>query len=374
MTVFGTRPEAIKMAPVCAALSNSTYRHYVCNTGQHQEILDDVLSVFDLRPDFNFNVGKRFENLECKIASIIETLKKTINDTKPDLLLVHGDTASTMAAAMVGFLSGVPVGHVEAGLRTYNLKEPFPEEFNRQTVTKCATLHFAPTNEARCNLLSEGINENLISVTGNTVIDALIATRERVTKAGDSILQNKSELQKLTRLADTKKLILATIHRRENFGANLLEFVRGIKHLLSEDSSCQLVIPVHPNKAVKDVIIQEFTGVERVSLLEPLSYPDFVYLMNLSHLILTDSGGVQEEAPSLNKPVLILRDRTERPEVVKSGAAVLVGCDAAKISETTLSLLRSNDSYESLASAENPFGDGKASQRIIEKIRGFFNE
>ncbi len=364
LIVFGTRPEAIKMAPlVNQFLNDNRFDTKICVTGQHREMLDQVLSFFDIIPDFDLSLMKPNQDLYNLTAEVISGLKPILESFRPDFVYVHGDTTTTMAASIAGFYSGAKVCHIEAGLRTNNLLSPFPEEMNRQVAGRISTYHFAPTVISQENLLKENISKDCIVVTGNTVIDALLESSSRV-----KTLENK-EIGGLKLIVDfNKRIILVTGHRRENHGQGFINICRALKTVAINNPDVEIVYPVHLNPNVLKPVNELLGDVINIHLVKPLSYPSFVWLMNQSYLIITDSGGVQEEAPSLGKPVLVMRDTTERPEAVEAGTVILVGTDSVQIVKETQELLDDSNKYESMSSLHNPYGDGKACQRIIEFI------
>lgn len=364
LIVFGTRPEAIKMAPLVKEFSkNTNFDTKVCVTAQHREMLDQVLDFFEISPDYDLDLMKPNQSLYSLTADIISGLKDVLEDFKPDFVYVHGDTTTSMAASIAGFYSGAQVVHVEAGLRTHNKRSPFPEEANRQITGRIADIHLAPTEASKENLLNENIDENSITVTGNTVIDALLFSSEKVKT------YQSEEIKQLKGLVNSdKKLILVTGHRRENHGDGFIRICEALKEIADNNSDVQIIYPVHLNPKVKEPVYRILGEVENIHLIEPLSYPSFVWLMNQSYMIITDSGGVQEEAPSLGKPVLVMRDTTERPEAVDAGTVILVGTDKNKIITEAQSLLSDNQRYTKMSSLHNPYGDGKACQRIVQFI------
>tara|TARA_R110002012_G_scaffold283090_2_gene473173 strand:- start:120326 stop:121450 length:1125 start_codon:yes stop_codon:yes gene_type:complete len=367
LIIFGTRPEAIKMAPLVKAfLKNSdTFETKVCITAQHREMLDQVLSFFEITPDFDLDLMKPNQNLYTLTADIITSLKPVLEEFKPDYVYVHGDTTTTMAASIAAFYSGAKVCHVEAGLRTFNKRSPFPEEINRSIAGSVSDYHFAPTTTSEQNLLNENINKSSILVTGNTVIDALQYSSNKVTSASYS----DDEVEELRALLDSdKRLILVTGHRRENHGQGFINICNALKQIALENSDVQIIYPVHLNPKVQKPVYELLEDIDNIQLISPLSYPSFVWLMSQSFLIITDSGGVQEEAPSLGKPVLVMRDTTERPEAVEAGTVLLVGTDTNKIVTEANRLLNSTDAYTKMSKLHNPYGDGLACQRIIEFI------
>jgi UDP-N-acetylglucosamine 2-epimerase (non-hydrolysing) len=374
LIVFGTRPEAIKMAPLVKEFSkNPDFNTIVCVTGQHRQMLDQVLSLFEIVPDFDLDVMLPGQDLYELTSRILLGMHSVLNETKPDLTLVHGDTTTSATTALASFYMQIPVGHVEAGLRTNNKLSPWPEEMNRQLTSRIATLHFAPTDLAKANLLKENINEKNICVTGNTIIDALLSITERI--KSDRVLENQLKVGLVQSGYDPerlqyKKLVLITGHRRENFGKGFLNICEAIKTLSEQYTDFDFVYPVHMNPNVNAAVFKALGKIkkENVFLLEPMSYLPFVYLMNRSYLILTDSGGIQEEAPSLGKPVLVMRDTTERTEALDAGTVELVGTDIRKIIDAVESLIKSADKYRSFSTAQNPYGDGFASARVVEFI------
>ena len=360
LIIFGTRPEAIKMAPLVLRLRQSL-EVKVCVTGQHRQMLDQVLGLFQIVPDYDLNLMKPNQNLANLTAEVLNGVTQILQKRKFDWVLVQGDTTSTMAGAMAAFYQKVRVGHVEAGLRTYNLNSPFPEELNRQVTSKMAQLHFAPTAESKQNLLKEGFSENNISITGNTVIDALLWVLEHSTPLD---LALPIDLQQ-------SRMILVTGHRRENFGEGFQQICEALQTIALQQPDVQIVYPVHLNPNVLEPVNRILSNLQNIHLLEPLEYPQFVHLMNQSALILTDSGGVQEEAPSLGKPVLVMRDTTERPEAVKAGTVKLVGANQRTIVDETIRLLNDSEAYRKMAFAHNPYGDGTASNKIMDALMSF---
>ena len=373
MLVFGTRPEAIKMAPLYHALrkESDTFETLACVTAQHRQMLDQVLQTFDITPDIDLNLMRPGQDLFDVTSSVLLGMREVIKREKPDVLLVHGDTTTTLATAMAGFYAGVPVGHVEAGLRTHDLQAPFPEEFNRQIAGKVARWHFAPTIVSQQNLLTEGASDERITVTGNTVIDALIWVLDRIDK-------DTNRLAAITDLLDErlpfawreKRFVLITGHRRENFGDGFLQICEALRELAVSYPDAHFVYPVHLNPNVQKPVHDILTGLPNVHLVPPLDYEPFVYLLKHSYLVLTDSGGIQEEAPSLGKPVLVMRDVTERPEAVSAGTVRLVGANRERIVESVRELFDNAASYQSMARAHNPYGDGQACGRIVDVLKG----
>ena len=357
MTVFGTRPEAIKMAPLIKELENrDNIDSIVCVTAQHREMLDQVLEIFNINPDYDLNLMKSNQTLTSITANVLEELNTVINEVKPDIVLVHGDTTTTLSASLAAFYNQCKVGHVEAGLRTYNKYSPYPEEINRQVTGVIADLHFAPTNESKKNLIKEGKCESDIYVTGNTAIDALKTTvksnytNEIIDKIGND------------------RIILLTAHRRENLGDTMKNMFLAIKKIVEEFNDVQVIYPVHLNPKVRDVADEILGDNKKIHLIEPLNVVDFHNFMEKSYIIMTDSGGIQEEAPSLGKPVLVLRDTTERPEGVEAGTLKLVGTNKDNIYEATKELLTDKEVYKAMSTASNPYGDGFASKYIVDII------
>lgn len=365
LSVFGTRPEAIKMAPVVKGLENAEgINSRVCVTAQHREMLDQVLDLFEIVPDYDLNLMKPGQSLQDITSNVLLGLKPVLEEFKPDLVLVHGDTTTTLAASLAAYYAQVAVGHVEAGLRTGNIYSPWPEEINRKVAGAVAELHFAPTERASQNLLNENVAKDKIFVTGNTVIDALQQVSCRL--ADDSELSSKME--RILPLPNDKRIILVTGHRRESFGGGFERICEAISRLAERDD-VHIVYPVHLNPNVKEPVERLLSAFDNVELLKPQDYLPFVYLMSKADIILTDSGGVQEEAPSLSKPVLVMRDTTERPEAVDAGTVKLVGTDTDKIVSEVCTLLDDKEAYAAMGYAHNPYGDGRATGRIIEAIR-----
>ncbi|WP_429098397.1 non-hydrolyzing UDP-N-acetylglucosamine 2-epimerase [Aeromonas veronii] len=368
LTVFGTRPEAIKMAPLVHQLANDErFDARVCVTAQHREMLDQVLGLFEITPEYDLNIMKAGQTLNDITARILTELKPVLQDFKPDVVLVHGDTATTFAASLAAYYEQIKVGHVEAGLRTGNIYSPWPEEANRKLTGALASYHFAPTATSRQNLLDEGYDENHIYVTGNTVIDALLMVKHKI--------ENNRELSDnlatcFPFLDASRRMILVTGHRRESFGGGFERICEALSLIAKKYPDVQIVYPVHLNPNVQEPVNRLLSGLDNVYLIEPQEYLPFVYLMNRSYLILTDSGGIQEEAPSLGKPVLVMRDRTERPEAVTAGTVKLVGTDVKNIISNINMLLISNDAYEAMSFAHNPYGNGEASCRILRELIG----
>lgn len=373
IVVFGTRPEAIKMAPVVHALqSRPEIGTIVCVTAQHRQMLDQVLMLFNIAPDIDLDLMQANQDLADITSRALVGLRDSFRQTKPDAILVHGDTTTALAAAMAGFYLGIPVGHVEAGLRTHNIHSPFPEEFNRQVISKIACWHFAPTLNSQANLLAEGVNAASIHVTGNTVIDALHWTLKRIAsmKGGDQQEQNL-----LTHYLPfdwrNHRFILMTGHRRENFGTGFIQICDAVRVLAKKYPTIHLVYPVHLNPNVREPVMSRLGNLPNVHLLEPMQYEPFSLLLKHCYFVLTDSGGIQEEAPSLGKPVLVMRETTERPEAVEAGTVELVGTDSEHIVAACSRLIDEPSHYKKMSEAHNPYGDGHASQRIADIIVGW---
>ncbi|MFE4113134.1 non-hydrolyzing UDP-N-acetylglucosamine 2-epimerase [Kosakonia sp. YIM B13611] len=367
LTVFGTRPEAIKMAPLVHALAKDPdFEARVCVTAQHREMLDQVLTLFSIVPDYDLNIMRPGQGLTEITCGILEGLKPILESFRPDVVLVHGDTTTTMAASLAAFYQRIPVGHVEAGLRTGDLSSPWPEEANRTLTGHLAMYHFAPTENSRLNLRRENVADNRIFVTGNTVIDALFWVR-------DSVMNTPSRYEELAArypfLDRDKKLILVTGHRRESFGRGFEQICHALADIAAQHDDVQIVYPVHLNPNVREPASRILGHVENITLIEPQDYLPFLWLMNHAWLILTDSGGIQEEAPSLGKPVLVMRDTTERPEAVDAGTVKLVGTDRQRIVEEVSHLLHDNDAWQAMSRAHNPYGDGLACGRILHALK-----
>lgn len=353
MVVFGTRPEAIKMCPLVKELKKSdTIETIVCVTGQHKEMLRQVLDIFEVEPDYDLEIMKPGQDLYDITADVLKGMRDILKEVEPDVVLVHGDTSTASATALAAFYRQIPVGHVEAGLRTYNMYSPYPEELNRQMIGLVAKYHFAPTQMAKQNLLKEGKDEKTIAVTGNTGIDALFTT-----------VKEGYEHPELAWAKDSR-LIVITAHRRENLGQPMHEMFRAIRRIVEEFDDVKAIYPIHLNPLVRQIADEELKGCERIRLIEPLAVDDFHNFLNASYLILTDSGGIQEEAPALGKPVLVMRDTTERPEGIEAGTLKLVGTSEEGIYDAFRRLLTNEEAYHAMSGAKNPYGDGKASQRI----------
>lgn len=379
MLVFGTRPEAIKMAPLVKEFQRypEEFKTIVCVTGQHREMLDQVLHIFEIVPDYDLNIMKQGQDLYDVTARVLTGMRDVLKEVRPDVVLVHGDTTTSTAAALAAFYQQISVGHVEAGLRTHNIYSPWPEEMNRQITGRIATYHFAPTPLSKQNLLAEGIKESSIYVTGNTVIDALyiVVNKIKNDKVLEGELENhlKQDGYDVNRLADGKKLVLITGHRRENFGDGFIHMCTAIKDLTQKYPDVDFVYPMHLNpnvrKPIHEVFGEDLSNLGNMFFIEPLEYLSFVYLMEKSTIVLTDSGGIQEEAPGLGKPVLVMRDTTERPEALEAGTVKLVGTNYGRIVREVSALIEEQDYYDLMSKAVNPYGDGKACKRIIETLR-----
>lgn len=379
MLVFGTRPEAIKMAPLVKEFEKHTeeFKTIVCVTGQHRQMLDQVLDLFEITPDYDLNIMKQGQDLYDVTARVLTGMRDVLKEAQPEVVLVHGDTTTSTAAALAAFYQQIPVGHVEAGLRTHNIYSPWPEEMNRQITGRIATYDFAPTPLSRDNLLREDISDDKITVTGNTVIDALYMVVDKI----KNDIQLDAELKDLLRssgynvdrLKDGKKLVLITGHRRENFGDGFISMCRAIKKLTEKYPNVDFVYPMHLNpnvrKPIHEVFGEDLSGLGNMFFIEPLEYLSFVYLMEKSNIVLTDSGGIQEEAPGLGKPVLVMRDTTERPEALSAGTVKLVGTDYNKIVNEVSALLDDKKHYDEMSKAVNPYGDGLACSRIVETLK-----
>jgi len=366
LVVFGTRPEAIKMAPLVHKLVAETgIESRVCVTAQHREMLDQVLQLFDIKPDYDLNIMKPGQDLFDVTENILSGLKGVLDDFKPDVVLVHGDTTTTFSASLAAFYKQIDIGHVEAGLRTGNLYSPWPEEANRKLTGVLTRFHFAPTDLSKSNLLKEQVSEADIFVTGNTVIDALLWVKQKL--ESDPELQNSLAAQ-FPFLDESKKMVLVTGHRRESFGGGFERICEALANIAKAQPDVQIVYPMHMNPNVREPVNRLLSSLDNVFLIEPQDYLPFVYLMNRCYLIITDSGGVQEEAPSLGKPVLVMRDTTERPEAIAAGTVKLVGTDVQRITSETILLLTEPDSYQTMAKAHNPYGDGLACSRIVKEL------
>lgn len=378
MLVFGTRPEAIKMCPLVKEFQkhNDEFETIVCVTGQHREMLDQVLNIFEVKPDYDLNIMKQGQDLYDVTARVLTGMRDVFKECKPDVVLVHGDTTTSTAAALAAFYQQIPVGHVEAGLRTHNIYSPWPEEMNRQITGRIATYNFSPTPLSESNLKAEKAQGN-IYVTGNTVIDALHMVVKKL-KNDETLAKEQEEILKqagydVNRLVNGKKLVLITGHRRENFGEGFIHMVTAIKDLKNKYPDVDFVYPMHLNpnvrKPIHEVFGEDLSNLGNMFFIEPLQYLEFVYLMEKATVVLTDSGGIQEEAPGLGKPVLVMRDTTERPEALASGTVHLVGTDYQKIMDEVSTLLEDEQAYEKMSKAVNPYGDGKACERIVEILK-----
>lgn len=367
LIVVGTRPEAIKMAPLYRKFQEEpAFDTKLCVTAQHREMLDQVLDFFEIEPDYDLNIMRPNQNLYTLTAEIITQMKPVLEDFKPNYVYVHGDTTTTMATSLAAFYFGAQICHVEAGLRTFNLKSPFPEEMNRSVTGVVGNWHFAPTETSKSNLLRENKNENQIIVTGNTVIDALLYSVEKVNQSQYS----DKEIEHLKCiLNENKKLVLVTGHRRENHGQGFVNICNALKELATQNPQIQIIYPVHLNPNVQKPVYDLLSKIDNIKLIDPLSYPAFVWLMEKSYLIITDSGGVQEEAPSLGKPVLVMRNTTERPEAVEAGTVLLVGADTEKIVKEANTLIHDHEKYNNMSKLHNPYGDGKACERIVDAAK-----
>nr|WP_281378419.1 UDP-N-acetylglucosamine 2-epimerase (non-hydrolyzing) [Halomonas organivorans] len=366
LTVFGTRPEAIKMAPLALQLAaDERFDARVCVTAQHREMLDQVLSLFELKPEYDLDLMKPGQDLNDVTTGILQGMKDVLNDFRPDIVLVHGDTATTFSTTLACYYQQIPVGHVEAGLRTGNLYSPWPEEGNRKLTGALAKLHFAPTDTSRHNLLEEGIDPATVHVTGNTVIDSLLDVVAKLENDGQLAADQR---KRFPMLEDNKRLILVTGHRRESFGGGFENICQALADTAQENPDVQILYPVHLNPNVSEPVNRLLGNIDNVHLMEPQDYLPFVYLMNRADIILTDSGGIQEEAPSLGKPVLVMRDTTERPEAVSAGTVKLVGTDVGAITGELRRLLTDQTAYNAMSFAHNPYGDGKACQRIRDAL------
>ena len=378
LLVFGTRPEAIKMAPLVKEFQKASheFKTLVCLTGQHREMLDQVLHIFNIKPDYDLNIMKQGQDLYDVTSRVLLGMRDVLKEVHPDVVLVHGDTTTSTAAALAAFYQQIPVGHVEAGLRTHNIYSPWPEEMNRQITGRISTYHFAPTDLSKKNLLAEDIAEEAITVTGNTVIDALYMVVDKI-KTDDALSANlKTVLSNsgydVNRLSDGRKMVLITGHRRENFGGGFISMCKAIKTLTEKYRDIDFVYPMHLNpnvrKPIHEIFGESLSDLGNIFFIEPLEYLSFVYLMEKSTVILTDSGGIQEEAPGLGKPVLVMRDTTERPEALEAGTVKLVGTDYDKIVHEVSKLLDNQEYYDGMSKAVNPYGDGMACSRIVASM------
>jgi UDP-N-acetylglucosamine 2-epimerase (non-hydrolysing) len=371
LIVFGTRPEAIKMAPLVAELKKDivNFNTKVCVTAQHREMLDQVLNLFQIVPDYDLDIMRPRQNLYDITSNVLLGMKDVLEDFKPDVVLVHGDTTTTSTTSLAAFYQKIKVGHVEAGLRTHDIHSPWPEEVNRQITGVLANYHFAPTTTSRDNLLKENKNAENILVTGNTVIDALYLALDKIQNNQDLKNNINEAISEQYKINESKKLILVTGHRRENFGQGFLNICEALKMLAINNKDIDIVYPVHLNPNVQKPVKEILSNVSNIYLIDPLQYESFLYLMNRAHFIITDSGGVQEEAPSLGKPVLVMRDTTERPEALEAGTVKLVGTDPKCIIKEAQKLLSNEDEYLKMSKAHNPYGDGKACRRIVQFLK-----
>lgn len=364
LSIFGTRPEAIKMAPLVLALDEDPrFVNLVCVTGQHREMLDQILNFFQINADFDLDISKNSQSLFDVSSRIIALMNEVLEDAKPDIVLVHGDTLTTLSGALSAYFKKIPIGHVEAGLRTHDMLAPWPEEGNRRMVGVLTNIHFAPTKSSRENLLSENICDETIHVTGNTVVDALLMA--------SNLRKKKPELQCLDFISQDNRVILVTGHRRENFGEGFENICRALRKIAEDNLDVDIIYPVHLNPNVREPVNKMLGNISNIHLLPPADYPEFIGYMERAYLILTDSGGIQEEAPSLGKPVLVMRDVTERPEAVEAGTVRLVGTDTKSIYDETVKLLNDTAHYSKMSEAHNPYGDGNTCGRIIEELVKF---
>ncbi|ENV06879.1 MULTISPECIES: non-hydrolyzing UDP-N-acetylglucosamine 2-epimerase [Acinetobacter] len=371
LLVFGTRPEAIKMAPLVKALCShpEEFITKVCVTAQHREMLDQVLNIFEIKPDYDLNIMKAGQDLFDITANVLLGLKQVLMDFEPEIILVHGDTTTSFSASLAAFYTKIKVGHVEAGLRTYDISSPWPEEANRQLTGVLADVHFAPTEISKINLLNEKKKEERVFVTGNTVIDALLYTVDKIENDQSLLTRISQGIKSKYTNFNNKKFILVTGHRRENFGNGFLNICEALKEIALKNPELDIVYPVHFNPNVRQIVNDTLKGIDNIHLIEPLQYEDFIYLMSKSFFIITDSGGIQEEAPSLGKPVLVMRNTTERPEAVTAGTVKLVGAIKENIVNESQLLIDNYDEFKKMSTAHNPYGDGTASEKIIEILR-----
>ncbi len=365
LLIFGTRPEAIKMAPLIKEFQKHSdiFNTKVCVTAQHREMLDQVLDFFEIVPDYDLDLMQPGQNLYNLTSNIIESLKSVLDDFSPNYVFVHGDTTTTMVGSIASFYSGAKVCHVEAGLRTNNKLSPFPEEINRQITSRICDYHFAPTETSKNNLLNENISKDSILVTGNTVIDTLLESVRKVNENPSQLIKN------LSKQIGNKEVVLVTGHRRENHGAGFVNICKALKRIARDDRNRLIIYPVHLNPKVQEPVNKILSGINNIILMDPLAYQDFIWLMNKSKIIITDSGGIQEEAPSLGKPVLVMRNTTERPEAVKAGTVLLVGTNEDMIVSKALDLLNSNENFDKMSKLHNPYGDGTASKSIVNFLK-----
>ncbi len=366
LSIFGTRPEAIKMCPLVKALEkDDRIESIVCATAQHREMLDSVLEIFDVRPQYDLNIMSHGQTIINVANKVLTGVDKVIKECNPDIVLVHGDTSTTLNGALAAFYNQVPIGHVEAGLRTGDIYSPFPEEANRKLTGALATLHFSATESNKANLAKENITDN-VYITGNTVIDALLSVVDQNHKFDDETINNID--------FENKKIVLLTAHRRENWGEPMKDIFEAVRELIEKNDDVEVIFPMHKNPLIRELAKTSFDGIEdKIHLIEPLEYVDFANLMYKCYLIMTDSGGIQEEAPALGKPVIVLRTETERPEAIEAGTVKLAGIERAKIFEVANELINSKEAYDKMAHAVNPYGDGKACGRIVDLIVEYFN-
>ena len=375
LLTFGTRPEAIKMAPLILELNKhrDKVKTIVCVTGQHREMLDQVLSIFKIKPDYDLNIMKKGQDLYDITSKVLLGLRDIFKQTQPDIVLVHGDTTTSMAAALAAYYQQIPVGHIEAGLRTYNIYSPWPEEINRQLIGRISNYNFSPTSTSSTNLINEGVNEETIHITGNTVIDSLYWVVNKIKSDEQLNIELKDEIKTfgydIDRLQGNRRMVLITGHRRENLGDGFIHIAQAIQKLSTQFPDVDFVYPMHLNpnvrKSIYEVLGNDLLHFSNMFFIEPLEYLSFIYMMEKADIVLTDSGGIQEEAPSLKKPVLVMRDTTERPEAVEAGTVILVGTDKEKIVSNVSKLLTNHNHYQQMAKAINPYGDGKACERIV---------
>ena len=375
LLTFGTRPEAIKMAPLILELNKhrDKVKTIVCVTGQHREMLDQVLSIFKIKPDYDLNIMKKGQDLYDITSKVLLGLRDIFKQTQPDIVLVHGDTTTSMAAALAAYYQQIPVGHIEAGLRTYNIYSPWPEEINRQLIGRISNYNFSPTSTSSTNLIDEGVNEETIHITGNTVIDSLYWVVNKIKSDEQLTIELKDEIKTfgydIDRLQGNRRMVLITGHRRENLGDGFIHIAQAIQELSTQFPDVDFVYPMHLNpnvrKSIHEVLGNDLLHFSNMFFIEPLEYLSFIYMMEKADIVLTDSGGIQEEAPSLKKPVLVMRDTTERPEAVEAGTVILVGTDKEKIVSNVSKLLTNHNHYQQMAKAINPYGDGKACERIV---------
>ena len=370
LIVFGTRPEAIKMAPLVKAFKNkNNFDTRVCVTAQHRQMLDQVLDIFEIVPEYDLNIMKAGQDLYDITANVLVGIRDVLTDFAPDVVFVHGDTSTTFSTSLAAYYAKVKVGHIEAGLRTYDIYSPWPEEGNRQLTGVLANYHFAPTAQSQQNLLTEGKDKNNIFVTGNTVIDALMYVVHRIDNQPELKQKIRAKISAQYPLETQRKVILVTGHRRENFGQGFINICEGLKQIALNNPEIDIVYPVHLNPNVQRPVNEILSNIANIYLIDPLQYEEFIYLMSQAYFIITDSGGIQEEAPSLGKPVLVMRDTTERPEAVVAGTVKLVGCDQAVLVREAEKLLNDQNEYEMMSRAHNPYGDGKACERVVQLMQ-----